>query len=142
MERINIEPMSDEDRRAFWASNPNRPNEKNPCHGCGICCLHMRTPPFVPDTGEGTWTEWVALPKPLRDEVTAHAMRESPRSCALDLLGMTEDAPCLWFDMRTGRCREWALRPEVCREFEVGGETCMKMRTQVGLAAPAPAGEA
>ena len=101
------------------------------CSGCGVCCMHMRTPPFVMDN-----SEWDNLPKPLRDEVWAHAGCETPCSKALDLLGMEENTPCLWFDMRTGHCREYVYRPEVCREFEVGGEVCTKMRADVGLAAP------
>ncbi|KKN04353.1 hypothetical protein LCGC14_1098320 [marine sediment metagenome] len=107
----------------------------NPCKGCGVCCMHMRTPPFVPDT-----SEWRNLSVALQNEVHAHAGRETVLSRALDYIGMADEAPCLWFDMRTGECREWERRPEVCRDFEVGGEACVKMRVGVGLSAPAPAG--
>lgn len=104
----------------------------NGCEGCGLCCMHMRTPPFVPGSVEHT-----RLPSRLRDEVRDHALRETPRSRRLDALGMRDDAPCLWFDLRTGRCREHKHRPEVCREFEVGCKECRQYRTEVGLPAEA-----
>lgn len=91
-----------------------------------MCCMHMRTPPFVLD-------DFAVLPQHLKREVDAHAGVETPCSKMLNKLGMTEDAPCLWFDMRTGECCEHKHRPEVCREFEVGGEVCNKMRVEVGL---------
>ncbi len=111
-------------------------SKDNPCEGCGVCCMHMRTPPFFPGTDE-----YNGLPKALRDEVKAHALRETPCSKRLDLLGMAEDAPCLWFDMRAGTCREWEIRPITCREFVPGESACVKMRGEVGLPPVAPAPE-
>ncbi len=104
-------------------------HKDNPCYGCGVCCMHLRTPPFALE-------DFAGLPQPLKREVDAHAGSETPCSKALDLMGMIDEAPCLWFDMRAGKCREWEYRPEVCREFEVGSEACTRMRADVGLAAP------
>lgn len=98
------------------------------CDNCGICCCHMRTPPFLP-LHKDEW--WKCLPQRLQDEVKAHATRKTLISRQLDELGMREDAPCLWFDMRSGRCREWKWRPDICREFEAGGESCLKYRQRV-----------
>lgn len=101
------------------------------CDNCGLCCLHMRTPPFIP--GEGRWAQ---LSQRLKDEVERHALRKTPQSRRLDTLGMKESAPCLWYDMRTMRCREYKWRPRTCRDFVVGEDPCLDFRCSAGVLTP------
>lgn len=45
----------------------------------------------------------------------------------------TDGMPCVWLNRVTGRCRHYEFRPDVCREFEVGGEACLRYREKEGL---------
>jgi len=40
-------------------------------------------------------------------------------------------ARCIWLN-GDGRCAEYEHRPEVCREFERGGVSCLTQRKEVG----------
>jgi Fe-S-cluster containining protein len=108
------------------------------CDDCGACCRHVGTPPFVylhpslydqpPPVGWGDddpeVERWATAP---------------PESIAIlaDYYAGTEvdrgerGLPCLWYDAASKRCRFYEYRPEVCREFEVGGEDCLRIRTEI-----------
>jgi len=89
------------------------------CEDCGICCLHVNCPPLLPEERE-------RLPKSLRVEIDGY----------LDSIRYEDkDWPCIWFDRSTGKCRHYEHRPEVCREFEPGGEGCNRMRAEASVAA-------
>ena len=92
------------------------------CENCGLCCMHMRTPPFLGPTDP----EFMALPEALRREYLTWI--ESPRIDLLDSRGQ-EDSPCIWLNQGTGRCRHYASRPQVCRDFEAGSEACLAFRS-------------
>lgn len=81
------------------------------CDSCGKCCSMQGTPPMLPD-------EFDALPTALKWDRRANADR-------YDL-----NLPCLWFDVATKRCRHYDHRPIVCREFETGGEDCLRFRDE------------
>lgn len=85
------------------------------CHDCGgRCCTTMGYPPFL-------WEdeEFIALPPPLQDDIAA-AVRARRGDQGL---------PCIWLDIDGGgRCRHYALRPDICRDFEAGGEDCLAIR--------------
>ena len=49
-----------------------------------------------------------------------------------------EEAPCFWLDQSSGRCKHHEQRPEICREFEVGGESCLMFRKEHGVGEPRP----
>jgi Fe-S-cluster containining protein len=38
---------------------------------------------------------------------------------------------CLWFDRAKKACLHYDERPEVCRQFELGGEECVGLWSQV-----------
>jgi len=82
----------------------------NLCDNCGLCCMHMGSPPFVPG-------EYIS--KNLENEI--EAFLDSPRN-------LHDSKPCLWLDLQTGKCKHYGHRPDVCREFEVGGEACERFR--------------
>lgn len=112
------------------------------CSNCGACCTHVGTPPgfagFFPRAGHAVpehWKTWpdyrtlAAAPERVRAELAAYY-------AALDR-GETADRcrdelPCLWYDPAARTCRHHAHRPQVCREFEVGGEDCLRARNKKG----------
>jgi Fe-S-cluster containining protein len=115
------------------------------CAGCGACCLHIGTPPgfalFYPPPGTplAPWARdaddhsiWRRLPAALHtalrryyDDVQAG---RTPDRTAPGL-----DLPCLWLDTDTRRCRHYAYRPTVCRQFEPGCPACLEHRRRRGL---------
>ena len=92
------------------------------CDGCGVCCMHMATPPF----SEG---EAQQLPPDVAAELVS--LREA-RRMQLDVFG-TDYIPCGWFDMVSRRCKQYEHRPKVCRDFEVGSFHCVNLRIEAGL---------
>lgn len=90
------------------------------CDNCGACCLHMSTPPFV-DT-----EDLARVPK----EALAAVYRWLDER---DAIGQSDDAPCIWFDFDTRKCKHHDWRPNVCRDFDVGGEDCEAARKRVVL---------
>lgn len=88
------------------------------CHNCGLCCTYMSSPPFTPDE-----PRWQRLDELLKIEIEHYL--DSPR--------YDDGGPCLWLDLGNGRCKHYEDRPEVCREFEVGNESCRKQRTAANL---------
>lgn len=99
----------------------------NWCEHCGLCCMHVRTPPFY---GEGDPT-YQALPPELKKEIHDWVMT-SPR---YDLMVKFDGEinPCIWLDLVTGKCKHYDLRPEICRDYEVGNDSCRSVRQKVGL---------
>ena len=85
------------------------------CDECGVCCMGVN-PIFTED-------EFVTIPMHLR--VMLNVYMDSPRYS-------DGGNPCPWLDLCNGRCRHHEWRPDVCREFEVGGESCMRMRAEAG----------
>lgn len=103
--------------------------DKHPCENCGMCCMHMATPPFV---GLGMLRKECPEDAPAPDhEKRIYAWLDSPRRKWAD------HQPCIWLNRINGQCIHHGVRPMICREFEIGGEACNAYRAQVGLA-PAP----
>jgi uncharacterized protein len=110
------------------------------CEGCGACCTYVGSPPgyalFCPPPGRRLldWTKgtpdhalWLAMPRRLRAELRAYYAR-----CLAEGDGR-DGEPCVWFDEDTRRCKHHEHRPSVCREFEVGGEDCRRVRDELGV---------
>lgn len=87
------------------------------CDGCGACCMSMGTPPFA---GPGD-PSWDALPEQLKAEIKAEVFRP----------GRNYDGPCIWLE--NGRCKHHAIRPMICREFEIGSPACLIWRDEHGV---------
>lgn len=92
------------------------------CDGCGVCCMHMGTPPFADD-------EVSLLPQGVFDSL--QAIRETSR--VQYLVHGTNYTPCGWFNMETRQCRHHEHRPRVCRDFAIGAEYCINLRRDAGL---------
>lgn len=84
------------------------------CDDCGVCCLHLRTPPFLD-------YEIPHVPVELMAEVDAeNALHQT----------YDPDGPCIWFDVSLKRCKHHEHKPDVCRDFLVGGEDCLNLRAE------------
>jgi Fe-S-cluster containining protein len=89
------------------------------CDGCGVCCEEQGLPPTY------TQPEHLSfLPKDLRDQLAEGLAEERAAGATRNQRGL----PCTWFDTATHRCRHYELRPDVCREAEVGGPSCLFWR--------------
>ncbi|MCL2647653.1 MAG: YkgJ family cysteine cluster protein [Phycisphaerales bacterium] len=76
------------------------------CDNCGLCCHLQHRPPYLP-------TELDTLSAKLQLEVLT-ADESSP-------------LPCIWLTP-DHRCRHYADRPEICRQFELASEDCLHQR--------------
>ncbi len=81
------------------------------CNDCGACCLHLGSPPFCGGDDKPPPELWAAIGDYL----------ESPRYSSAE-------RPCFWLDMPTGKCSHYEHRPQVCRDFELGGTSCLQTR--------------
>lgn len=120
------------------------------CTDCGACCLTVHSPPFVVLTDAETG-ELVPFPDRLAqseyDRDADTAVEEDYRLLAaapaeartIRFAGLFDDrphdSPCSWFDPVTRRCRWYEFRPLICREFVVGGASCLRHRRRAGLEA-------
>lgn len=113
------------------------------CDACGACCLHLGTPPgyaafFPADLADAEAGRRRAMPEDREtfDRLPAAARRELADYYAAVRRGevadrtRNDDTPCLWYDAEAHRCRWHDFRPLVCREFEVGGEDCLRLRDE------------
>lgn len=82
------------------------------CSGCGVCCKELGTPPFL-------GFEVFKLPEALRDEVLEKGFQSDSA-----LLGQ----PCYWWDPETKGCSQYENRPQLCRDFEAGSDSCLSFR--------------
>lgn len=89
------------------------------CDGCCACCMHAFEPPFAGVNGVAAGPDpyWENLPEILKSEIETFRNTVRPRSQG--------DAPCLWLDLATKRCRHYEHRPNLCRDFELGGAQCL-----------------
>lgn len=105
------------------------------CRGCGACCQHVGVPmgfyPAIGGSEYGTMEPentalWETLPEDAR-EIYIRTWDAYQRG-EYDI-----DGPCCWLDQATQRCRFHDHRPRVCRDFEVGGGSCLGWRRVRGI---------
>lgn len=80
------------------------------CDICWACCMEMCSPPFLGDP-----------PAEVAESYEAGMM-------ALEKDGWPDSQPCFWLDPATKRCIHYEHRPEICRDFPVGGDACRSLR--------------
>lgn len=86
------------------------------CSGCGQCCRNQPYPPFL------WWNNEDVPPEPHYSQIKEMILAKA----------RADTEPCLWLTP-DGRCGHYEIRPEICREFELGCEECLEMRAEVGL---------
>ena len=95
------------------------------CDDCGACCMSIGHPHFWRTaTGDKADPHWAAMPQSLRDEVNQYVD-------GLDDVDIGQ--PCIWLDLETKKCRHYEHRPQMCRDFEIGNEHCLRMRVSQGI---------
>ena len=116
------------------------------CDGCGACCMHVGTPPdflFDYEMAEAAkisgppFSRWplsrwgLSLPPDALASFLARVELNHQRGA--DILMGHINEPCCWLDPDTRRCRHYDHRPEICREFKVGGAGCLSRRRDMGI---------
>jgi Fe-S-cluster containining protein len=95
------------------------------CDGCGLCCLGIGSPVLWYASHYQTLTGHpfrpAGLPQQLIDEIDT----------AFDGLmrGQEPQEQCLWFNATTRKCRHYEWRPQVCKDYELGGTACLTARS-------------
>lgn len=99
------------------------------CDGCGACCSHMRSPPFIVFCRNGRF-------EPIGEDPYEDCKRlllspvEARQTMADGLYSdRPDDSPCSWLDPDSKRCRWYEHRPDICRNYPVGGDSCQDART-------------
>ncbi|HBV63397.1 MAG TPA: hypothetical protein DEF45_10290 [Rhodopirellula sp.] len=101
------------------------------CNSCGICCLHMGYPSYVrnvqADTNQAgsdlNEQAWLAMPASLKQELLVFIQNYQPPPDG------ELDGPCVWYDAARRCCKHHEHRPQVCRDFSVGGKGCLEWRS-------------
>lgn len=93
------------------------------CDDCGKCCSGQAYLPLSGNMLDNDFRReegWplVVLPADLQDELE-RGLDANPRF----------EGTCVWFDLASKRCLHYDLRPSTCRNFEVGGEGCLRIRS-------------
>ena len=83
------------------------------CTDCGACCIGTR------------------VELRLHDPLLVHP--DHYESVAGHTYLKRIDGHCILFDMETRRCKDYANRPSVCRNFELGSGTCRFFRARAGI---------
>jgi Fe-S-cluster containining protein len=94
------------------------------CGQCGVCCTEQAGLPI----------SWYLGAYPLGDKGTLPGalLAEMEATLAEWQAGFfpPDHSPCVWYDAATRRCRHYEHRPQICRDFEVGGEGCLRWRAR------------
>ncbi|MAI32512.1 MAG: hypothetical protein CMM07_12680 [Rhodopirellula sp.] len=100
------------------------------CDSCGICCLHMGYPSYVTTSASSTnqtaplqdEQSWANMPDSLKQELLLYIENYQPPANG------ELDGPCVWYDAARRCCKHHEHRPQVCRDFSVGGKGCLEWR--------------
>jgi Fe-S-cluster containining protein len=119
--------------RPVWAEKASSMNlPVLNCDDCGACCQYMGAVPTAMLDRDG----FTPIPgcKPLPEWLKAELRADWEW---VNRTGRSDFEPCIWFDQETRRCKHYEYRPEVCRDFEVGEEACLRWRfTELGIEPP------
>jgi Fe-S-cluster containining protein len=97
------------------------------CDNCGVCCHGQAG---LPITYYTVLEPDYPLPIALRQEIEDTLANWTANG---DWQGPQDGDPCVWYDQQTKRCIHHEFRPDICRDFEVGGEDCLRIRQETGI---------
>ncbi|WP_397568702.1 YkgJ family cysteine cluster protein [Schlesneria sp. T3-172] len=94
------------------------------CEGCGLCCEGIGSPVVLYASRPGLPSPHPFrppnLPAPLIDEINEHFAGLTR--------GQEPQSRCLWFDPIQRACSHYEYRPQICRDYELGGRACLQRR--------------
>jgi uncharacterized protein len=94
------------------------------CDKCGLCCEGIGSPVALYATRRGLESDHpfrpLGLPQELIREIDEHFLGL--------FRGQEPQEQCLWYNPATRRCRHYEWRPQVCRDYELGGSACLALR--------------
>jgi len=103
------------------------------CDDCGLCCEGQGMPP-------GYQLMLSALGDSLQpDDEDKLRWQDVPEEALFPIViymagvasgEIRDPGPCCWLDPVTRRCRWYEHRPQICRDYEMGGESCLVEREQ------------
>lgn len=80
------------------------------CEGCGgSCCYAMGLLPIGAYVGHAAFDDVSKIPPWLAAELRAELAK------VLSALPVKGETPCMWLDQVTGKCKNYAYRPSICR---------------------------
>lgn len=97
--------------------------EPETCEDCGLCCEGVGSPVLLYQSRPGADSHPSRpsdLPAALIEEIDEHFQGLSR--------GQEPQEQCLWFDSERRACRHYQWRPQICRDYEFGGESCLDRR--------------
>lgn len=96
------------------------------CDACGLCCEGNGSPVTL----YVSRTEWQSQQHPYRPAgLPEELIREIDEHFGGLFRGQEPPERCLWFDAQARRCRHYEWRPQVCRDYELGGVACLASRS-------------
>ncbi len=94
------------------------------CEGCGLCCEGIGSPVLLYASRTG-----LPNPHPFRPaELPQRLIEEIDSHFAGLTRGQEPQTLCLWYDINTRSCQHYEYRPQVCRDYELGGRACLQRR--------------
>lgn len=94
------------------------------CEGCGLCCEGIGSPVLLYKSLDDPTRAHPHRPDGLPEEL----IREIDEAFGGLFRGHEPRAKCLWFDAERRQCKHHEWRPQVCRDYEVGGQACLAER--------------
>jgi len=94
------------------------------CDHCGLCCEGIGSPVLL-YTSRGD----DSAPHPFRPDGMPQELIDEIDGCFSGLSrGQESQERCLWFDTDLRRCKHYDWRPQVCRDYQLGGDGCLLAR--------------
>lgn len=108
------------------------------CDHCAACCVEQGSPPgylWVFDLDTAGRSQFVGPEDCDRlGKLSAGAVADLAKHQLAVVTGQAPlDGLCVWLDPDTLRCRWYEHRPQVCRDHQVGGESCLNWRKRYGI---------
>ena len=104
------------------------------CDDCGACCMEVGAPPgytWLMESSPESRSGW-----PDKDDIErAKHLPADARKAILEADREDDARPCCWLDVENRRCRFYEHRPQICRDYELGSEDCLRYREvyEIGL---------
>lgn len=94
------------------------------CDACGLCCEGIGSPVALYASRPEWSSQHPFRPQGLPDEL----IREIDEHFMGLYRGQEPQERCLWFDAQARRCQHYEWRPQICRDYELGGTGCLILR--------------